>query len=237
MEKSTRKAWIVTAVILIIAVIGLYSVYSQLEQISVKETRLRGITSISAKGFSFGLDVLVDNPGWITVPLEGLDYEASLRKTGEVITSGSVGNGSLKAKDITTIPIDNQVEWIPSADLVLSLVQDKEVFVDVVGTAKVRLPFGKILELPVKAEIDVKPYVDELVKQVAPKNVAAAVESLPDQIGGVDVKEIAKQVIPKDVMEKGIPQAVSDALPDELKNKTTKELIDAASGFVQQAIG
>jgi len=237
MKDSTKKVIVVAAVILIIAAVGVYYSYSQLQQISVRETRLRGIDSVSTEGFSFGLDVLVDNPGWIAVPLEGLDYRASLRKTGKVITSGSVGNESLRAKDVTTVPIDSRVEWIPSADLILSLVQDKSVFVDVAGIAKVRLPFGKVLELPIKAEIDVKPYIDELVKQVAPKDVAAAVESLPDQIGGVNVKEIAKQIIPKEVMDKELPQAVSDALPAEMKNKTTKELIDAASGFVQNALG
>lgn len=143
----------------ILAVLSIAAFFVLGTRVGVEEFRLNGISAISPQSFVVNGVLSVKNTGKLGIPIQSLTYDVILKRTGDVIGSGSVPAVTLQAKSVTPVKLDQQIKWIPTALVAADLATQKSVPAIVRGTVVIPLPGGKTYSHDFSAEVDIKDYV------------------------------------------------------------------------------
>lgn len=136
-----------------------------LTNVSMEETRITGIDSISTDSFTLSGELVMNNPALISVNVESADYDLVLRSNGEVIGEGTIDGWTLEPGTSET-SFTHQTNWRPTAGMAAELLTKDQVYVDMKGNATVS-KFGFSYTLPFEEEFDIKAYVNQFVPEGA----------------------------------------------------------------------
>ena len=145
--------WIlgIVAVLLIIGGILFYPI----NNISVERIEITDIRDVSLKGFTLEGNLYVNNPSIFAIPVENINYQLALVKTGDVLFSGTLPSFVLQSSTITTVPFDMKIQLRSTVNLALLMLTQKEVNATLSGTAQVDILGFKDV-YPFESEMDLK---------------------------------------------------------------------------------
>jgi len=165
-------SWKQKAVIYIIfaAVIGggLFYFLGGLRQVSLEEFELTGITDLDANSFTFSGNLFLKNPSSVSVPIKSITYDIILKENNEVISSGTIPPVLIQYKTITKVPIEQEVKWVPTAQLFVELLKKEKVYVIVKGKIRLDVPKLEEYEIPFEKEMDINDYIRQFVGKTLP---------------------------------------------------------------------
>ncbi len=158
------KTWGFIVSILLLAILsgGGYAGYQAL-QTHIEDSKVTSITP-AQEGFVINGKITVQNPSWITIPLEQGVYTVKL-ESGE-----ELGKGIIEGKPIppgrTALEFQQEMKWIPSSTLLLQLALKEHVYATIQGTLTMDVFGIHTINLPFEQRIDLAPYVQTLKKDI-----------------------------------------------------------------------
>jgi len=154
---------IIIPVIIVLLLIGTYLgiyIYS-LSKVEIKEIKINNLEEISSSGFTITGYCEVYNNGIIPVKISHVEYIISLDKNNHTLATGFVQGGKIPSKKSVKYPISNNIKWVPTSELILDLITQKEVYATISGEVHVIDLIGIVLSFTEK--IDIKKYVVEQI--------------------------------------------------------------------------
>ena len=134
-----------------------------LQDASLEDFELTGIDEITKESFTIIGNLFVKNPSELSVPIDSIDYDVFLKKTGEKIGSGNLPSFTLEKEKVSQIEFNQEIKWIPTAQLAADLLTEDEVYIEVKGKLKINLPKVKEYSIPFSHEVDIKDYIKQFV--------------------------------------------------------------------------
>lgn len=162
------KKWLIILVVLGAVAGALFYLGKDLKNASLEDFELNNIKDISTDSFVVDGKFSVSNPSQLSVPVKSIEYDIVLKKTDEVISSGSIPGFNLNKEEVTDIPFSQEIKWVPSAKLALDLLTEDEVYATVKGKIRINLPKVQEYELPFSKDFDIKDYVNQFADERNP---------------------------------------------------------------------
>jgi LEA14-like dessication related protein len=159
-----------------------------IEKTAVEKVTVNGITDITTDSFTVSGTIYVHNPSQLPVPIDRIEYDIILDKTGQKMSSGTTDSFTLAAQQSTPIPFEHAVRWVPTATTAASLITEEHVYATISGDIYVGVPGAEQYGLPFKTRVDMKEYVAQFAKTGTP--VDDQVDTVTDKTGSLPVKEI-----------------------------------------------
>ena len=151
-----RWAAVVFIALVILGSAGYY-LTKDLVNIRIKDFTLTYIRNVQLNSFEVSGELLIDNPGKITVPVRAITYTTTLKESGELLGSGTIPGFRLERATITSVPFNHRVTYGPISRLAQSLLTNNEVIISVNGVIILDLPGQPTL--PFQDEIDVREFI------------------------------------------------------------------------------
>ena len=162
--------FIICLVLLVALSGGGYTGYQAL-QTHIENSQITSVTP-SSEGFILNGQITVENPSWLTLPLQSGEYTVTL-ESGE-----ELGKGVIEGRPIppgtSELTFQQEMKWVPSADLLMRLMLKEHVYANVKGTITLDLFGLKQITLPFEQRIDLAQYVQAMKKNII-QNAAKAV--------------------------------------------------------------
>lgn len=179
-----EKRWIIPAVIILailLAIAGYVGYYFYaFSQLSIAGMGVEQITDFNLKGFSFSGYISVYNPNFISVNIQGVEYNVVFEPTEQLLTRGALEGRKLPAKQVTQIPFQKTVNWAPALSMVIQLVASEEPL-NVVMAGNVFVTDN--IKLPFVYKVDVREYFVKHVEQQKEEVIESAVEKIEERYG------------------------------------------------------
>lgn len=143
--------------IIILSVLGLllggagYAAYLGNGLQDMKFDKANENPTVTTSGFTIPIKVLVTNPSRLSIPINSIEYEATLASTGEVLARGNIERIEITKQKSTWINETANVKWDKTAEATAQLITQEKVPMSV--NLKINI-FGIII--PYKTEIDIK---------------------------------------------------------------------------------
>lgn len=132
---------------------------------SLQDFELNSLNSINSNSFTITGSFSIDNPSKLSIPIESIHYDVVLEETEETISTGEIPSFVLEKQSITRIPFEQEVNWVPTANLAVELLTKDKVYATVEGKIKIDLPKIEQYEIPFSRKIDIKEYTDQFVTE------------------------------------------------------------------------
>lgn len=171
----------VVILVLIIALGGVITVAylgQDLQKVSVESTEISGVSDLSLEGFSLDGKIIVKNPSQLSVPVKAIEYYVIAQDTNDVIATGVLPSFVLDRKSDEEIPLSLRIYWTSSGKLALLTLTQDQVLVTIKGYLTINIPKLDLVALPFEKTIDIKPYLNDFVRQNIPQNATAYLQSL-----------------------------------------------------------
>ena len=183
MMKKEKRRIIPTVIILVILIaiagyVGYY--FYAFSQLSIAGMGVDQITDFNLKGFSFSGHIAVMNPNFISVSIQGIEYNVVFEPTEQVLTKGVLEGRKLPAKEVTNIPFQKTVNWAPALSMVLQLVASEEPL-NVVLAGNVFVTEN--IKLPFVYKVDVREYFVKYVEEQKDEVIESAVDKIEERYG------------------------------------------------------
>ncbi|MEK6916357.1 MAG: hypothetical protein AABW92_01310 [Nanoarchaeota archaeon] len=176
-------------ILLVLAGGVLFFLGKNLNQASLKNFNLDNIQDITTDSFTITGNLLVNNPSKLSIPVKSVDFDIILKESKELLTSGHISSFNLEIGE-SNIPIEQEVNWVPTAQLALELITKEHVYALVVGKIKINLPGLEKYEIPFNKEVDIKDYVKQFASEQIPID-----SKLPDDTPGNIILPINEPLI------------------------------------------
>lgn len=167
-------------IILALIVLGLYS--HSFYKIELQDMRINEIKDFSMQGFTLSGNVDVYNGGLMKVGIKKIDYTVLLEKNE--LATGTIEGKKILPKQTISLPIETRVNWIPSADLALKLLQPGNSQAKIVGTVHVTDSIQIFFEKDIELEQYLKLFLEETITQEIANNLGvdrSTVQKIADQ--------------------------------------------------------
>ena len=132
-------------------------------------------------------------------PIQSIVYDAILEKSGEKIGSGLLTEFLLEAKKQTQIPFDQQINWVPTAQLASELVLQEEVLIRIDGELLLNIPKLDEYSIPFSQTVDIKEYITQFVPVSTQllEPVQSQSEQISEQVDSVNDNQGTLETIPE----------------------------------------
>lgn len=189
-----EKRWIIPAIVLLVILlaVGVYAGYYfyAFSQLKITDIEFTQIDNFDLKGFSFSGNIDLENPNFISVKINHIEYGVVFEPTNQLLTAGRIDGAKLSAKKVTSIPFHKTVNWAPALSLVIQLVTSKEP-INVAFTGHVFVTDN--VKLPFMYKFDLRDYFEEYVAQHQEAAVESVVEKIEERYGKT-IGAIAEQI-------------------------------------------
>lgn len=161
----------------IVLAAGILFFYAQgLKDVSLERFDIEGITNINSNSFTILGNFYIKNPSQISVPIQSVTYDVILKENNEKLSSGTIAGVLLEKEKTTTLPFQQEVQWIPTTQLALQLATQNHVYATIKGTIYIQ-PQEKIYELPFEQEVDIKAYIMQFAQEQVPVTIPETPET------------------------------------------------------------
>ena len=173
------KVVMVLIVILCLGAAMAVGYYGQdLQKVTVEDTQITGVSDLSLEGFTLDGKLVVHNPSQLSVPVKSIEYYVIAQDTDDVIARGELPSFVLERNGDKEIPLSLRVYWTSSGKLALLTLTQDQVLVKIKGYLTLDIPKLDLVALPFEKSIDIKPYLEQFVKENIPQNATSYIESL-----------------------------------------------------------
>lgn len=151
-------------VLIVIALSAIFLLGTNLTKVTLVSFEVDEIGEFNEQGFTIKGTVTVKNPSRISVPIDNINYDISLKETGDVLSSGVIPNFVLEKNTVTTVPFQQKVGWNIGLKQAFSLSRKEKVEVVIHGIININVPGQKPYEIPFEKTIDIKAKIKEVLK-------------------------------------------------------------------------
>lgn len=176
--KSIKVIFFIALLVIMVGAALLYTYGRGIEKASIEDFQIDEITEFTLDSFTLQGRILVNNPSQLSIPIKSITYDLILEEYREKISSGSIPEFTLEKTTISTIPFYQEVKWVPSTNLILSLITKDEVFLIIKGQARMNIPKIEDYAIPFQTKVDIKPYVQNLADQYVSRDTQNAIKDV-----------------------------------------------------------
>ena len=173
-----KKIFIILLVILslfiiLIVAIGIFAYYAKdLVNVKLEKTEIEEFKIINSSSFSIKVNLYVNNPSKIAIPIKAVNYRLTLEDTNDQIGLGAVTKFTLKSSSTTKITINHEATFPSTLKTSRDILTKENVFAVLDGKAIIDFPIIRNYPIPFSFKIDVKEYLVNLLKdQFLPKEL------------------------------------------------------------------
>jgi len=183
---------ILTAIIILAFVILAYTgayMYS-LSKVELRDIKIENLQNIDRRGFNLLGSIELYNGGITSIDIEKVEYEIILTSKNMLLGNGTIIGGKIKPKDIAKFGFNQQINWIPTAEIADELISNDKVEIKVRGNAYLN-SFGLYqTKIPFEKDKDIKPYL----KQFVGTEIDNAADKINEILNSDAAKKIAERI-------------------------------------------
>ncbi|MBI3032162.1 LEA type 2 family protein [Candidatus Woesearchaeota archaeon] len=151
-------------VLMVIALSAIFLLGNNLTKVTLVTFEVDEIGGFSDKGFTMNGTVTLKNPSRISVSIDSINYDISLKETGDILSSGVIPSFVLEKNAVTTVPFQQNVGWNIGLKQAFSLSRKEKVEVRINGMININVPGENSYQIPFEKTIDIKEKVKEILK-------------------------------------------------------------------------
>lgn len=145
-----------------------------LQNVTLDEFEVTGITDITPESFTFSGSFILTNPSMMSLPVEAVTYDVLVNN--EVISQGVISAFTLERGE-TTVPFEQEIFWVPATERAVSIITEGDALLEVRGELRIGIPILRDYAVPFSDKTNVQAYL----RQFLPVDVSVEPEGILEE--------------------------------------------------------